>query len=92
MNLEQKKIEIWNYILKNSKDERPKIVTDEKLEIIKKELWQWEIFWSDIIYGHSLLERTPEELKKIEKTIYDHCIKRFWEMIIQFLIKKKLIS
>jgi len=81
----QKKIEVWDHIISLPKKDRPKIVTDDNIELIKKDIWQQNIFWMDIIQGHGLLERTPQKLKKLEKSIYNHCIKKFWETIVKMI-------
>ena len=88
MVTEKKKNEVWSHILTIPEKDRPIGITNEKLKSIKKDIWKWNNFWMDIIQAHGLLERTPEQLKLLEKEIYNHCISNFWKKVIEIIENK----
>jgi hypothetical protein len=85
---QEKRIEYWNY-LTTEKAERPKGVTDKRLEKIKSEILADDQFWFQVIERHGAEFMSPVELYAEERrNRADHSRGNFWSMIREKIFSK----
>ncbi len=82
-----RKNEYWQYFC-NHKKLWGHGVTLKKLEKIKQTIWNDGAFWSDILFRHSGLERSPKEYKDAQPASFVHCIGNFSSMIYETLFRQ----
>lgn len=85
-----KQNEYWDHFVEQNKIHSFGF-TKVRLQKAKKLLWDEFYFWEDTLDRHSGMDMTPEEMKKKEFITYEHCISNMAGMIVQALIKDKII-
>ena len=79
---EEKKSQYWNHFTDEAHRRfRPKKITDIRLKLIKEIVFSDDSLWQAIITPHSALDKTPDELKEISPSDYEHARSNFWAMI-----------
>lgn len=91
MNIENKKNEYWNYFL-TQKSFWGYGVNLNKLEKVKRIIWEDYNFWSDILLRHNGMSENPQELKQRNKFAHDHCIGNMASMINQTMRTHKILK
>lgn len=81
----------WKYFLRN-----PKYwgngFTKKRLEKIKPVVFADVQFWWDILDRHMGKDYAPSLLKKLNESIYDHCMGNFMGMLMQLFVEHKIIK
>ncbi len=79
---EEKKSQYWNHFTDEAhRSFRPKKITDIRLKLIKEIVFSDDSLWQAIITPHSALDKTPDELKEMSPSDFEHARSNFWAMI-----------
>ena len=90
-----KKHEYWNHFVEKffvMKDPLVVEITGPRLRKVKPIIWEDEFFWNDIIWRHSGVIKTPEEMEQEDRAVYEHCQGNFWGMIVQEMVERGVIK
>lgn len=60
-------------------------ITGARLRKAKDRIMSDDQFWADIVIRHGGLDMTPEEMKKRDSLVYDHCLGNFWGQVLAFI-------
>lgn len=90
-NRRVKQDEYWDHFVEQNKIHSFGF-TKVRLQKAKKLLWDEFHFWEDILDRHPGMDMTPEEMKLNEFITYEHFIGNMAGMIIQALIRDKIIK
>lgn len=82
----------WDHYLSTShKRERPKGVTDKRLEKIKEFILANDLFWQES-YRHGINGFTPIDFHKYRPASYLHLKSNFWSMIREIMVEQGIIK
>ena len=88
----ERKSQYWNHFTDESnKSFRPKKITDVRLKQIREIVLGDEFLWQDFISRHHALDKSPNELKEMSPSNYQHARTNFWSIIqkkIQFQLNQ----
>jgi len=89
--IEEKKNEVWSYMIAMPKPFRGHGLTDKRIERLKVIVWNDRDFWMDVISRHDLRNQTLDQLKAIDIHTYNHCVGNFWSMLYQSALRAGVI-